>query len=90
MARRLVKVLPKQTLLTILRYLVGSYWERYVGWPDLIVIRGAEFCFVEVKSSSDELSADQKRWIRDNHETLRLPFKLVKIHRKGIVNASDR
>lgn len=80
-ARRLIEVLPAKVICDILRYLVGDYWRRYTGWPDLLVYRGDEFLFAEVKSSGDKLSEDQKNWIRDNASILKLPFKIVKIHR---------
>ena len=37
--------------------------------------------FVEVKSSSDKLSEEQKRWIADNHGMLNLSFRIAKIHK---------
>lgn len=80
-ARRLIEILPPETIKRILEYLVASYWKRYLGWPDLLVSKGEEFFFAEVKSSSDKLSDDQKDWIAGNAENLRLPLKLVKIHR---------
>jgi VRR-NUC domain len=80
-ARRLLDILPPPAVSKILKYLVGSYWDRYCGWPDLLVYKDDDFFFVEVKSSSDKLSEAQKRWIRDNYEELHLPFKLVKIHK---------
>ena len=87
-ARKLIDILPARSIAIVLRYLVGHYWGRYVGWPDLLVYRGEEFFFAEVKSSGDKLSEDQKRWIRDNHEMLRFPFKLVKVHRAATVDLS--
>jgi len=83
-ARQLIKILPPKVICEILGYLVGSYWHRYCGWPDLVVFRENEFFFAEVKSSGDKLSEDQKNWIRDNHEILRLPFKLIKIYKQGV------
>lgn len=80
-ARRLIEILPPQALHAILRYLIDDYWGRYVGWPDLLLYRDAEFMLVEVKSSSDKLSADQMRWIGDNHDILKLPFSIAKLHR---------
>jgi hypothetical protein len=80
-ARQLIETLPPDTILTILRYLVGDYWGRYLGWPDLLLFRAGGFQFVEVKSSSDKLSEEQKRWIADNHEMLHLPFRIAKIHK---------
>ncbi|MBN1459891.1 MAG: VRR-NUC domain-containing protein, partial [Armatimonadetes bacterium] len=81
-ARTLVRVLPPDVLRRILRYLVSSYWEHYIGWPDLVVYDETSFFFAEVKGSGDRLSEEQKRWIKDNHDVLRLPFKLVKVHRQ--------
>jgi len=82
-ARRLIEILPSETILKILRYLVDHYWEHYLGWPDLLLFRDAEILFVEVKSSSDKLSEDQKRWIADNHGHLGLPLRIAKIHRRS-------
>ena len=85
-AKKLTKILPPETIFHILRYLIDSYWERYLGWPDLLVYRDDEFFFAEVKSSNDKLSNDQKRWIRDNHQLLKLPFKLVKVHKSKSID----
>ena len=83
-AREIASVLPIDVTLRILRYLVGHYWKRYVGWPDLIVHNDSEFFFAEVKSSKDKLSEDQKNWICMNSTELHLPFKLVKIHKRFV------
>lgn len=80
-ARRLIEILPPQHVLAILRYLVSDYWGHYLGWPDLLLYRGDEFLFLEVKSSGDRLSQKQRAWIADNHDHLHLPFKIVKLHR---------
>ena len=85
-ARLLVEVLPVDALRRILRYLALSYWERYLGWPDLLVYRDtADFFFVEVKGSGDQLRDDQKKWIVGNTSELKLPFKLARIHRDRVV-----
>lgn len=81
-ARKVVEVLSSDILAKILRYLVGNYWGRYIGWPDLLLFRANEILLVEVKSSGDKLRENQKDWIRDNSSILNLPFKIVKIHRK--------
>jgi len=82
-ARSLVEILPPSSIIRILRYLIGDYWARYNGWPDLLLYKKEEFFFAEVKASRDGLSDDQKRWITNNHSGLLLPFKLVKIHRSN-------
>jgi hypothetical protein len=87
-ARKLIEVLPAPLIPKLLRYLVDDYWGRYLGWPDLLVHRSSDYLFVEVKSSGDKLSNDQKRWISDNHSILKLPFALVKIHKTKVVDAS--
>jgi hypothetical protein len=78
-ARQLIDVIPADALLEILRYLIEHYWGRRAGWPDLLVYRRKEFFLLEVKSARDNLGAAQKAWIRDNHQRLQLPFRLVKI-----------
>jgi hypothetical protein len=80
-ARGLLESLPGEAIHRILKYLVGSYWERFVGWPDLLVVQDSGFKFVEVKSSKDKLSEEQQRWIRDNHGILGFPFAVAKVHR---------
>jgi hypothetical protein len=82
-ARRLVEILPWTTVRRILRYLIESYWQRYLGWPDLLVFKEDDFFFAEVKASTDKLSDAQKDWIRGNHDILKLPFVVVKIHRSN-------
>lgn len=84
-AREIASVLPIEAILKILRYLVDSYWQRYLGWPDLLVHKPGEYFFAEVKFSKDKLSEEQKRWIRENHDQLHLPFKLVKIHKDNSI-----
>lgn len=86
-ARRIASILPVDVTLRILKYLVGHYWKRYLGWPDLIVHNNSEFFFAEVKSSKDKLSEEQKSWVRANSTEIHLPFKLIKIH-KCVTKAS--
>ena len=81
-ARKIISVFPVETVKQILGYLVGNYWARYCGWPDLLIHKGEEFCLAEVKSSKDKLSENQMNWIQGNSEHLGLPFKIAKIHRK--------
>lgn len=78
-SRQLINILPAVAIIEILQYLIEDYWGRRAGWPDLLVYRGNEFFFAEVKSAADKLGERQERWIRDNHERLRFPFKLVEV-----------
>lgn len=80
-ARRLIEILPRDVICRVLRYLVDGYWDRFCGWPDLLVYNDREFFFAEVKASGDKLSDDQKNWIQGNDAFLKLRFVLVKIHK---------
>lgn len=80
-AREIIKILKPDYVIRILRYLVGNYWGRYLGWPDLLAYKDDAVKFVEVKSSNDKLSEEQKRWIVDNSEILGFDFSLLKIHK---------
>ncbi len=78
----------RQVLVTVevKEHLAEAYWERYLGWPDLVSWRetpeGSQAVqFIEVKSSSDRLSDDQRMWIQGNHDHLQLDFRMVKVHR---------
>ena len=78
----LSRCLP-EAVLRILRYLVGNYWGRYLGWPDLLVYKKDDFFFAEIKASKDKLSAEQKRWIVD-------PAVLGRNYRSGDSAAASR
>jgi hypothetical protein len=86
-ARKLIELIPPVILKTMLGYLVLNYWGHYSGWPDLLVYRKNEWFLAEVKSWSDKLNENQKRWIEDNHRYLHLPFKLVQVHRVDAISA---
>lgn len=83
-ARLVIDIIPPSSIVNILRYLIADYWHHYLGWPDLLVYRRNEFFLAEVKASGDKLSDEQKVWIEGNQRELRLPFKLVKVHKLGI------
>lgn len=85
--RQLIQILSVDEICRVLKYLVGDYWRRYIGWPDLLVYKSDEYFFAEVKSSSDKLREDQKSWIYANTLELHLPFKLVKIHKQLVKKA---
>jgi len=92
-ARVIIGVLGVERVKTILRWLAEAYWDRYVGWPDLLTWRDtpegpSDILFVEVKSSSDQLSDDQKTWIEGNREKLGFDFEIVKVHRTERVHVA--
>lgn len=47
------------------------------GFPDWVFVRAPELLFVELKSDSGKLNADQERWIED--------LRLVELATDGIV-----
>lgn len=80
-ARRLLEILEPERVVLILEFLLRGYWKRYLGWPDLMVFNNNHYFLVEVKSSSDKLSDNQKNWIHLNSNELKIPFKVAKVHR---------
>jgi hypothetical protein len=84
-ARTVLEVIGAPTAKSILRFLATAYWQRYLGWPDLLVWTEEDWFLAEVKSSRDRLSDVQKRWFLLNAQELHLPAKLVKIHRSRAV-----
>lgn len=82
-ARKVVEILEPATTFRIVRYLLHNYWQRFLGWPDLLVYNNDEYIFVEVKLSKDKFSEEQRSWIENNHKELHLPFEVIKIYRIG-------
>ena len=80
-ARKIIEILPEETVKRILTYLVRNYWGNYCGWPDLFLYNGSEHMFVEVKSSNDKLSEDQKNWLFGNQEHMGFKAKIFKVGR---------
>ena len=88
--RRLIEILGPGQIKAILRFLADDYWGRYLGWPDLVSWRSTERTstdieFVEVKSSSDRLSEDQRAWMTNNSNILKLPFRIAKVHKTRVL-----
>ena len=83
-ARLLVQILPGDCIKKILRYLIQDYFSRYCGWPDLFCYNNIEYLLLEVKTSGDKLSDDQRNWIKGNYQELKMPFKLIKLNRTNM------
>jgi hypothetical protein len=93
-ARTLIEVLGATTVKMVLTTLAEHYWSRYLGWPDLLSWKKSsdgptEIMFTEVKSSSDSLTAEQRKWIELNSTQLKLPFQVVKVHRARKIRAEE-
>jgi len=82
LAKKVMYILGLENLKKVLNYLVLDYWKNYCGWPDLLVYNGSEFFFVEVKSSNDKLSEDQKKWFLGNYNDLGFQAKIFKVGKK--------
>lgn len=78
-ARKIVQIMSLENIKSILLYMTRNYWKNFCGWPDLIVYNEVELFFVEVKSSNDKLSEDQKNWLLGNHEHMHFKTKIFKI-----------
>lgn len=62
LARAALSTIPKDVILRMIRWVVADFWHRQPGWPDLLLLRSAEYRFVEVKSPNDKLSLEQMQW----------------------------
>jgi len=80
-ARAVAQHLSDEDLRKILLYLSRNYWANFCGWPDLLASKNSEFVFVEVKSSNDKLSEEQKNWLLGNAEHMDFQVKIFKVGR---------
>ncbi|MCP4345285.1 MAG: hypothetical protein GY795_07135, partial [Desulfobacterales bacterium] len=78
-AKKIIHILSENDVKNILHYLIRNYWANFCGWPDLLVYKDKEIMFVEVKSSKDKLSEDQKNWLLGNKEHMGFIPKIFKI-----------
>ncbi len=83
-AKQVIAVLGLENIRKVLNYMVRNYWKNYCGWPDLLVYDDESFFFVEVKSSNDKLSEDQKNWLMGNMQYMGFRSKIFKV---GKLNA---
>jgi hypothetical protein len=81
-AKQIMTVLGVVNLRKVLEYLSMDYWKNFCGWPDLLIFNENEFFFVEVKSSNDKLSEDQKNWLIGNQDYMGFKAKIFKVGRQ--------
>ncbi|HHP0480824.1 TPA: VRR-NUC domain-containing protein [Vibrio campbellii] len=79
LAREIIVLLGENGIKKVLSYLSRAYWTNFCGWPDLLLSNGDKVKFVEVKSSNDKLSDDQKNWVEGNFKYLGFSFELFKV-----------
>lgn len=78
-AREVMRVLGLDNLKKVLLYLSMDYWGNFCGWPDLLIHNEHEIRFVEVKSSNDKLSEEQKNWLLGNHAHMGFKATIFKV-----------
>ena len=62
LTRAALSSIPRDVILSMVKWAIRDFWNRQPGWPDLLVLRLDEYRFSEVKSPNDKLSLDQMRW----------------------------
>lgn len=63
-SRTALKILPKEIVVKSLEWAIQDFWNRQHGWPDLLVSKGKNYSFVEVKTPKDQLSLEQMNWFQ--------------------------
>jgi Holliday junction resolvase-like predicted endonuclease len=83
-AKEVMAVLGVENIKKVLNYLAMNYWRNFCGWPDLLVFNDESFFFVEVKSSNDKLSEDQKNWLLGNMQHMGFKTKIFKVGKLNV------
>jgi hypothetical protein len=60
----LVELLPIESLKKVLLVMAQDMKNALVGFPDILIWKGKEYCWIEVKSPTDSLSAQQLFWLQ--------------------------
>lgn len=79
LAKKLLDILSENEVKRILQYISRNYWSNFCGWPDLLIYNENDLMFVEVKSSNDKLSEDQKNWLIGNNKHMKFGTKIFKV-----------
>ncbi len=82
MARKALSSLPKGIVVTLVEWTIEDYWTRKNGWPDLLVVRGDQFLFVEVKSPKDRLRPEQMDWFQWIVEETDIPCEICRVEKR--------
>jgi hypothetical protein len=82
LARVALRVMPPDDVVACIDWAIRDFWQRQPGWPDLFVLRGNDFRFVEVKSPNDELSQEQMRWFEWAIKTAHLPCEICRVKKR--------
>jgi len=80
-AREAITVLPREVVVDAVEWAIQNFWSRQPGWPDLLMYRGREYLFSEVKSPLDELSQEQMNWFRWAVEQAKLPCEICRVRK---------
>jgi len=78
-AKQIISILTESDIKLILSYLSRNYWSNFCGWPDLLAFKNDSTLFIEVKSSNDKLSAEQKNWMIGNYKYMKFKSIIFKI-----------
>ena len=58
----IIRLLEPDQIHRVLLEMAGNLRENTRGFPDLLIWKESEYCFIEVKSPTDHLSAQQLHW----------------------------
>lgn len=81
LARAALRIIPPDTILACISWVIRDFWHRQPGWPDLLLLKPNRYRFVEVKSSHDKLSLEQMQWFRWAITEAKIPAEICRIRR---------
>jgi hypothetical protein len=64
LALLIAKLLPLESLKNVLLEMAKNMKNSMVGFPDILIWNENDYCFIEVKSPTDNLSAQQLFWLQ--------------------------
>ena len=76
-----IRVIDPKALRSVLTYMWNHLATHAKGFPDLFIEKNGTYCFIEVKSPNDHLSAIQYFW-HDYFRQIDIPFRLIRVQWK--------
>ena len=84
LARSALAVMPREVVVSSLKWAISSFWSRQPGWPDLFAWREREYLFCEAKSPHDELSLEQMQWFEWAVQDAGVPCSIARVKPKSV------
>jgi hypothetical protein len=83
LGKEILGILPKETVIKFIKWVIEDFWHRQSGWPDLLIHKKrGDYKFIEVKTPKDKLNQNQMQWFEWAVNDGDIPCGILRVKRK--------